>query len=177
MKPPDVFETNRLCLRLPTLEDADPIFQKYAQDPEVTKYLVWHTHENIQVTITFLKRCIKCWIDETAFPWIITREEDQALLGMIEIRINGFRVDMGYAIARQYWGNGYTTEAVKAVVQWALQQEGIYRIWAVCDVENPASAKVLEKAGMQKEGVLRRFVLHPNISSEPRDCFCYSIVK
>jgi RimJ/RimL family protein N-acetyltransferase len=96
---------------------------------------------------------------------------------MIEMRIDRFRADFGYAIAKPYWGNGYTTEAAKIIIQWALKQESIYRVWAICDVENLASARVMEKAGMQKEGILRRFTIHPNISAEPRDCYCYAIVK
>lgn len=177
MKPPEILETTRLLLRLPTLGDAEPIFQKYAQDPTVTKYLTWRPHKNIDTTREFLHRCIQCWKDNTAFPWVITRKDGNTLLGMIEIRIDMFRADFGYGIAQQYWGNGYTTEATKAIIQWALQQESIYRVWAICDVENMASARVLEKAGMQKEGTLRRFTIHPNLSSEPRDCYCYSIVK
>jgi RimJ/RimL family protein N-acetyltransferase len=58
-----------------------------------------------------------------------------------------------------------------------LKQQAIFRIWAVCDVDNAASARVMEKAGMQREGVLRRWSVHPNISAEPRDSFCYAIVK
>ena len=66
---------------------------------------------------------------------------------------------------------------VAAVVDWALTQQGLWRIWAVCDVQNPASARVMEKAGMQREGVLRRWITHPNVSHEPRDCLCYALVR
>ena len=177
MKPPETLETSRLLLRLPTMDDAEPIFQKYAQDPEVTKYIHWRPHESINITREFLRRCIQCWKDETAFPWVITLKGDNTLLGMIEIRLDKFRADFGYGIARQYWGHGYTTEAATIVIQWALEQESIYRMWAICDVENLASTRVMEKAGMQKEGILRRFIVHPNIDNEPRDCYCYSIVK
>ncbi len=69
------------------------------------------------------------------------------------------------------------SEALTAVVQWAFAQPGIYRVWATCDVDNVASAGVLERVGMQREGVLRRWLVHPNVSDRPRDCFCYSIVK
>jgi [ribosomal protein S5]-alanine N-acetyltransferase len=159
------------------MEDAESIFRSYAQDPEVTKYLAWRPHKNLDTTREFLKRCVQCWQDETAFPWVMARKNDHTLLGMIELRIDQFRADFGYGIARPYWGNGFTTEAVKAIIQWSLAQERIYRVWAVCDVENRASARVMEKAGMQKEGTLRRYMLHPSLSSEPRDCYCYSIIK
>jgi RimJ/RimL family protein N-acetyltransferase len=177
MKPPETLESPRLLLRLPRIDDAESVFQKYAQDPEVTKYLHWRPHESIHTTKEFLLRCIHSWKDGTAFPWVITLKGNQTLLGMIEIRLDKFRADFGYGIARQFWGHGYATEAAKIVIQWGLEQESIYRVWAICDVENVASVRVLEKAGMQKEGILRRFTIHPNISSEPRDCYCYSIVK
>lgn len=177
MRPPEILETPRLILRLPTCDDAGPMFQKYAQDPEVLRYLIWRPHKTIDTTRAFVSRCIQCWKDETAFPWVIARKDDTALLGMVELRIDKFRADFGYVIARPYWGKGYATEAARVIIQWALKQESLYRVWAVCDVENLASARVMEKAGMQKEGILRRFTIHPNISSEPRDCYCYSIVK
>jgi RimJ/RimL family protein N-acetyltransferase len=69
------------------------------------------------------------------------------------------------------------TEALRPIVRWALAQPQIYRVWAVCDVDNPASGRVLEKLGMQHEGVLRCWTLHPNVSDAPRDCDCYAIVK
>lgn len=68
-------------------------------------------------------------------------------------------------------------EAAKTVVDWASNLEFIYRIWAVCDLENKASARVLEKVGMQREGILRRYIVHPNVSAEPRDCCVYSKIR
>ena len=177
IKSPEILETTRLLLRLPVLDDADAIFQKYAQDQEITKYLVWRPHESISVTREFIRFCIQCWKGETAFPWVIIRKNDDELVGMLELRINEFCADFGYVIAREYWGNGYATEITKSVIKWALSQENIYRVWATCDTENLASARVLEKAGMQREGILRRYIAHPNISNEPRDSYCYSVVK
>jgi RimJ/RimL family protein N-acetyltransferase len=68
-------------------------------------------------------------------------------------------------------------EAVRPVVAWLLSQPEIYRVWAFCDLENTGSARVLEKVGMQREGVLRRWAVHPNVGDTPRDCVCFSIVK
>jgi RimJ/RimL family protein N-acetyltransferase len=66
------------------------------------------------------------------------------------------------------------TEALSEVAHWALRQPEIFRISAVCDVENIASARVMEKAGLIREGLLRRWLVHPNISDKPRDCFAYA---
>jgi RimJ/RimL family protein N-acetyltransferase len=60
-----------------------------------------------------------------------------------------------------------------AAVAWAEAQVGLTRIWAYCDVDNPASGRVMEKAGLSFEGIRERFAVHPNISAEPRDCRCY----
>jgi ribosomal-protein-alanine N-acetyltransferase len=177
MKPPKIIETRRLLLRPPTLDDAEDIFDKYAQDPEVTRYMVWLPHEQVETTKEFLERCVNCWEEGNAFPWVMELKSDGPLMGMLEMRLVGYKADFGYGIARQYWGNGYTTEAVQALVQWALEQEDIYRVWAVCDLENIGSARVLEKAGLEREGILRRYSIHPLISIEPRDCYSYSIVK
>src|SRR5437667_8436856 len=72
---------------------------------------------------------------------------------------------------------GLMGEAVTAMVEWALAQPMIYRVWAICDVDNVASARLFERVGMEREGVLRRWLVHPNLSEAPRDCLCYSIVK
>jgi RimJ/RimL family protein N-acetyltransferase len=66
------------------------------------------------------------------------------------------------------------TVALTAVVDAAFELRGIYRVWAVCDVENPASARVMEKAGMLREGVLKRYMLHPGMGNVPRDVLCYA---
>jgi RimJ/RimL family protein N-acetyltransferase len=69
------------------------------------------------------------------------------------------------------------TEALSHVVDWALRQPGIWRIGDVCDVDNLASARVMQKAGLTLEGVARRWAIHPNVSEAPRDCFSYAKVR
>jgi len=66
---------------------------------------------------------------------------------------------------------------VKMVVSRACTLPEIYRVWAVCDVANTALVRVLEKVGMDREGILRRWIIHPNVSDEPRDCFVYSKIR
>jgi len=177
MRPPEIIETPRLTLRPPEMADAEAIFTTYAQDTEVAKYMIWRPHIDIEETRDFLRRCILAWEEDSAYPWIITRNEDERLIGMIESRIRGFSMDIGYVLARAYWGKGYTPEAALPIVNWGLGQEGIFRVWALCDVDNSASSRVMEKIGMQREGILRRWTLHPNVGDEPRDVYCYSIVK
>lgn len=173
MKPPEIIETPRLRLRPPVAGDATAIFEQYAQDSAVTKYLTWRPHKQIDETFEYLKRCAAGW-DACAFTWVLTRKEDGDLLGMVELRLDEYKANLGYVLARPHWGKGIMPEAVSAVVDWTLASAGIFRVWAVCDIENSASARVLEKVGMEREGILRRWIIHPNVSDEPRDCFCYS---
>jgi RimJ/RimL family protein N-acetyltransferase len=178
MYSPKQFETKRLYLRKPLISDAVPIFEQYAQDEEVTKYLTWQPHKNLKETKEFLRRCVSVWKDGTAFPWSIIRKSDQQFLGMIEIvEINHAGLNVGYVLAKKYWGKGYMPEALKAIINWGFAQNEIFRVWAYCDVENIASAKVMEKSGMQQEGILRRWLKISNLGDIPRDCYSYSIIK
>lgn len=177
MNPPEIIETARLRLRQPAVEDAQAIFAEYAQDTEVTRYLTWKPSLFVDETRRHLELGLAAWREGKAFHWAVTGKEDNQFLGMVSLRVDGYKVELGYVLARAHWGRGYMTEAVRAVVDWALKQEGVYRVWAVCDVENRASARVLEKAGMTREGLLRRWSVHPNLSDEPRDCWCYAVTK
>jgi ribosomal-protein-alanine N-acetyltransferase len=126
-------------------------------------------------TIAFLRRALEGWRTGAEYTWALTLREE--LIGMIGARVSGALVNLGYVLARPYWNRGYMTEAVKAVVGWALDEEEVFRVWAVCDVENRASARVLEKAGLEREGILRRWIVLPNLGQEPRDCTCFAKVK
>jgi [ribosomal protein S5]-alanine N-acetyltransferase len=177
IKPPESFATNRLLLRVPRLSDAETIFSLYAQDSEVTRYLTWKPHADLDTTRVMLQGCQASWESESSFPWVITWKANEQLVGMISMRIKGFEAILGYVLARPFWKQGIMPEAVAILVDWALNQSSIYRVWAVCDYENLASARVMEKVGMVREGLMRRGVLHPNMSDEPRDCWLYAKVK
>ncbi len=177
MKPPERFETSRLTLRPPESEDAESIFRNYAADRLVTRYLTWPPHETISDTHKFIKRCENVWLAGTAFPWVLCLKESKEVIGMIEVKITDHRADLGYVLARDFWEKGYATEAAKLIVEWAMAQPRIYRVGAVCDLDNHPSAHVLEKIGMHREGILRRWLFHPNVDKKPRDCYVYSIVK
>jgi len=170
-------ESERLLLRRPEEDDAASIFESYAQDPAVTRFLIWKPHCAVTETHKFIQRCQLVWTEGTAYPWVIIRKSDHLLLGMIELRPEGHKAELGYVLARDVWGHGYMTEAVGTVVAWALAQSQIWRVWAYCQVQNTASARVLEKAGLGREGILKRWAIHPAFGAEPQDCFSYAVVK
>ncbi len=174
MEAPEVLKTARLRLRRPAADDAETIFSTYAQDPEVTRYLTWEPHQRIDQTRAFLARCVRVWDEGTSYPYAITLSPSGRLIGAIEARVDEHRVELGFVLARNEWGKGFATEAASQVIEWALSQPPIWRVWACTDVDNDASGRVLEKAGMSREGLLRSWASHPNVSSEPRDCWSYA---
>jgi RimJ/RimL family protein N-acetyltransferase len=174
---PDRFETTRLILRPIAPEDGPAIFTGYAQDPEVVRFLTWRPHLSFADTEAYVASCIAAPPDRSR-TWALIGKTTGRILGAFELRRpEPHRLDCGYVLALTEWGRGLMTEALAAAAQWGMQQDDVWRIGAVCDVENHASARVMEKAGLQREGILRRWIIHPNVSSEPRDCFSYAMVR
>lgn len=173
MTPPDSLQTTRLFLRKPQLDDASAIFRAYGQDAEVTRYLMWRPHNDVGDADAAARRFLNDWASKTQFCWLIFARDTGELAGSIAARKAENEMNLGFLLARSYWGRGFMAEAVAAVVHWAFSDPSISRIWAACDVENRASARVLEKTGFLLEGVLEQSSLHPNISAIPRDCYSF----
>ncbi|MDD9933055.1 MAG: GNAT family N-acetyltransferase [Myxococcales bacterium] len=173
MTPPECLESSRLILRPPGQEDAPAIFDGYARDPEVVRYLTWPVHRDLGDTRAFLDSAERDWTRGKSFTWALTERGDDTCLGMVGFRPEGFRGDMGYVLRRDRWGRGYMSEAAGRLLDWLKAQPELYRVSAVCDVDNHASARVMEKIGMQYEGIQRRAMRH-NIDEEPRDVKSYA---
>ena len=171
--PPESFLTPRLQLRKPRAQDAPLIFAAYAQDPEVTRYLTFRPHRDVKETEEVVRRFLENWSLGKSYCWLIFRRENDELVGAISAREDQ-GINLGYLLARPSWGQGFMTEALGAIVEWAFLNPSVFRVWAVCDLENTASAQLLERNGFHQEGVLRRWSLHPNVSEIPRDCYCYA---
>jgi RimJ/RimL family protein N-acetyltransferase len=108
---------------------------------------------------------------EVERTYMLVGRGDNVVRGALALRQRApHRLDCGYVLARPWWRQGLMTEVLTEVTVWALRQPSVFRIGAVCDFENIGSARVLEKSGFIREGLLRRWLLHPNISDEPRDC-------
>jgi RimJ/RimL family protein N-acetyltransferase len=176
--PPPTLETARLVLRRPNLGDAGSIFSGYASDPAVVRFLDWRPHREEEETREFLTFRLEQWAARTGYSYVLTHKaEPRRPLGMIELRPTAHGASFGYVLGRAHWGQGLMPEALSSLVAWALGQRQVWRAYAFCDVDNHASARVMEKAGMTLEGTLRRWFVHPNISPEPRDCRVYARVR
>jgi len=178
LNPPRLIHTQRLRLRPPTSKDAVQLFDAYISKPHIPKFMSWVAHSNISQTEEFLQNCISSWENQSNFEYIIELiEYPGEAIGMIGMHPLDHGVGFGYVIAEEFWNRGITSEALKVLVDWSLTNDEVYRAQAHCDVENLASAKVMENAGMRLEGVLRRYFVHPNISKEPRDSLMYARIK
>ena len=182
MHPPPIFGTARLVGRKPRADDGPAVFAAYASDPEVTRYLAWRAYDRVEPLAMFLRECAATWektdAPGAAYAWILCLKGTDTPIGSIGVTFEpGGRAMFGYALAKKMWGHGFAAEALKHLVDWSLAQPGIFRAWAFCDVENPASVRVMEKAGMVREGVLRRWHVAPTLGPEPRDCIVCAKVK
>ncbi|HVC54666.1 MAG TPA: GNAT family N-acetyltransferase [Stellaceae bacterium] len=174
---PDGFETQRLVLRPIEPGDAGAIFAGYAQDPDVVRYLSFRAHRTLADTEAYVGRCLAT-PTSAARTYVLIARAETALIGAFDLRRrDAHRLDCGCVMAQPWWGRGLMTEALSAVAAWAMAQDAIWRLGAVCDIEHDAAARVMEKAGMRREGILRRWMMHPNISAAPRDCFSYAMTR
>jgi RimJ/RimL family protein N-acetyltransferase len=167
-------------LRPPSEADAEQIFARYAQDAEVCRYMSWTPHGSIDDTLEYLRRIITSNDDGSSAGYLIFSRETGQLLGSVGgalVATQEMRVQFGYCLARDAWGRGLATEAARAFVIAVMGEPTVWRIQAFCDVENLASARVLEKAGLTFEGTLRRYMVLPNLGDAPRDMLCYAKVR
>jgi [ribosomal protein S5]-alanine N-acetyltransferase len=176
--PPEVFATARLSARKPRVDDAPAIFASYANDPEVTRYLSWPAYQRVEPLKTFLSEAISHWEKcESPFTWVLCLKGSDRPIGSIGVTLERGKAMFGYVLAKKFWGRGLVAEALTFLVEWSLTQPEIGRAWAYCDVENPASVRVMEKAGMVREGLLHRWHACPTLGPELRDCFVCAKVK
>lgn len=171
---PEIIKTPRLRLRGPVIADASTIFQTYAQDVQVCHFMVWKPHPSELVTTEFIASCVEAWEIGSRRPYVITEQDSDIAIGMLEARPQGTAVDIGYVLARSHWGKGFMPEAIQSLADAALLDPGIFRVQATCDTENVPSQRALEKSGFHREGRLERYTVHPNICSAPRACFMYA---
>lgn len=178
MQLPERIETPRLLLRKPRLEDAADIHRNYAADPEVTRFLTWRAHDSQEESVEVLEARIAHWERGTNFSWcLFPREAGAPVIGMISTAPDdddAARWSIGYVLGRPWWNAGYMTEAVQAVVAMLLAQSCVESVWAYVDMDNPPSARVLAKAGLQVEERAQHWSVCPAIGPEARPCRMFS---
>jgi ribosomal-protein-alanine N-acetyltransferase len=171
-------ETERLYLRKYELEDYKKMYKNWGSDPEVTKYVGWEVHKNEEAT----KKLIQTWIEDyknlLRFNWIVIEKETGEPIGSIDavgVSKNHSRAEIGYCYGSKWWGKGYATEALKAVISFLQNEIEIELVTAMHLISNPASGKVMKKAGMQFTGTLPKWMKNKEGNREDLDH--YSILK
>lgn len=153
-----IIETERLILRPFHEEDAEPMFRNWASDPEVTKFLTWPVHENIEVS----RQVVKIWVNGYDMPqnyqWAIELKKIREPIGSISAVKTDDRTEsatIGYCIGRNWWGQGIMPEALQAVIAFFFSEVNMNCVNACHDPRNPNSGKVMKKCGMVYEGTWR----------------------
>jgi ribosomal-protein-alanine N-acetyltransferase len=170
-------ETERLLLRKMRLDDAEAMFA-YASDPEVTRYVLFETHQSVEDSEAFLRLAVEGYERGDFGGWGIVLKDSGAFVGTCGVDADyapeHARAELGYVLSRQHWGKGLMPEAVRAIIRFCFRRMGLNRIEARCIAENVASARVMEKAGMTYEGTLREQAF---IKGAYRDIKIYSILR
>jgi RimJ/RimL family protein N-acetyltransferase len=159
----DPLETDRLVLRRPRAADADAIFERYASDPNVTRYVGWPRQQSADESRAFVRFSDDEWRRWGCGPYLIWPRAGGRLLGGTGLSFDTpRRAATGYVLARDVWGRGYATEALAAMVDLA-RRLGVADLYAVCHAEHRVSAHVLEKCGFTLTRTLESQTF-PNLS-------------
>lgn len=151
--------TERLILRKMTRKDANKLFQFWSDD-EVTKYMNMNSFVNIEQAVYMVNVLNNLFNNKEGIRWGIVRKSDNALIGTCGFNTwlkRSSKGEIGYELGRGYWGNGYTTEALKEVIRFGFEETNLNRVEAFVVPEASRSIRVLEKLGFKKEGTLRDY--------------------
>ena len=152
-------ETERLVLRPFTPDDAQAMYQNWASDPQVTRFLTWPVHESPAATRRLLEDWAASYENDRYYQWAIVLKEngDEPIgsISAVEIKDELDLVQFGYCIGRPWWHRGITSEALGALIQFFFTQVGANRIACRHDPNNPHSGMVMRKCGMRYEGTQR----------------------
>ncbi len=169
-------DANRIRLRWISEMDTDAFYAIYS-NPEVMRYWSTPPLADREAAASLIKKIQEDWKRRIILKWGIALRPDNQLIGSItlfNLDFNHRRAEIGYALGREHWGQGYMNEALMALLQYAFEALNLHRIEADVDPRNGASIRTLEKLGFQREGVLRE---RWQINGEIQDAFFYGLLK
>lgn len=149
-----ILSSKRLILREFMLEDWQAVFD-YQTDPQYLEFYEWETRSKAEVqefVQMFLEQ--QKQVPRTKFQLAIVLKEEEKVIGncgIRKIKPELPEASLGYEIASDYWGKGYATEAASTMIKFGFEELKLQRIYGWCIAENLASARVMEKVGMQFE--------------------------
>lgn len=154
-----VIETERLRLRPFKIDDIEPSFNNWTSDEKVTEFLTWPAHKDKSVTKKVLEDWIARYKEKDFYQWAIELKEIAEVIGTISVVDMDEKtetVHIGYAIGSKWWNQGITSEALKGIIPFFMEEVKVQRIESQHDPNNPGSGKVMEKNGFTFEGTLRK---------------------
>lgn len=169
-------KTQRLTLRRFEVSDAQAMFDNWASDPEVTRFLTWQPYSSADDAVKTLTEWCGCYQKPDFYNWAI--EYAGEVVGNISVVRHDDRselAELGYCIGSKFWGHGIMTEAAGAVIAFLFEQVGVNRVSIEHAVKNPASGRVAQKCGLKYEGTKREYF--KTTSGEFLDIAEYSILK
>ena len=159
-KPFPTIETDRLILRKIKKSDAKDLYE-YCSSEVSAKYSLWEPHEDLGVTRQYISWLLRSEKRGEYFTWGIELKSSGKLIGTVSLPSidKDYKVaEIGYGIIDSYWGNGYASEAIKAIMEYGFCTVGFICINAKIMKENSASVRVASAVGMQCDGLLRNGV-------------------
>ncbi|HEX6098824.1 MAG TPA: GNAT family N-acetyltransferase [Thermoanaerobaculia bacterium] len=166
----------RLRLRWLTADDVPSLFAIFG-DSEVMAYWSSPPLQDLAAAETLLADIHAHFAAKTLFQWGVARREDDLVIGTCTLHALSAehrRAELGYAIGRAYWGQGYGSEAAGAAVRFAFDSLDLHRLEADVDPRNHASIRCLERLGFRREGYAReRYHLYGTV----HDAVLYGLLR
>lgn len=171
-----------LLLRPPRPGDAVHAHRRWAADAQTLRYLEWPPHADVAQTQAQLDWDLARWLKGSAWTWLLQAVDVDGPIGMVQLTpISPGRTPhhlrLGYVMGPAWQGHGWMRAAVATVCEQAWRQDGVWRIDALCDVDNLRSERLLAALGWQREGRLACHAHHPNVSPRPRDVHVWAQVR
>ena len=145
-------ETERLILRRFVEDDAQAMFENWASRLDNLTYVTWDPHPDVEITRNSIRNWVASYPSPNYYKWAIClKEKPEQVIGdisIVEMDENDSSCEIGYVLGKKYWGHGMMTEALKAVLDFCFTQAGFQNVRARYASLNPASGRVMEKAGM-----------------------------
>jgi len=175
MDPYPTLETPRLRLRRVFRADAADLFEA-TSDSRVTRYEPWGPY-TMEETVQMLENILTQLEAGLCTEWAVERKEDAKVLGLVHLNNLDFfhrSAEIGYWFSRKSWGQGYATETVKTLAEFAIRTLRLDEIVAICHPDNPASLRVLEKIGMTYQKTLPRYI---SLRGQTADCKQFHLTR
>lgn len=152
-----IIKTQRLILRQFSVQDAQPMYENWASDPEVTRFLTWPVHTSPEISATVIQSWMDGYSSQSFYQWAITLKdqgnEPIGSISVVSLNEENREAEIGYCLGRPWWHQGIMTEALQAVIDYLINLVGVTTIVANYDTRNPNSGAVMRKCNMIFDGI------------------------